>query len=57
MLAAVGKLGGRGRPRTFALELFSHMFLIVFNFQNVGNRLTSKVGIFLCVCVYVCVLC
>lgn len=52
MLAAVGKLGGRGRPRTFALVFFSHMFLVVFNFQNVGSRLTSEVGIFLCVCVF-----
>lgn len=34
---------------------FSIVFLVVFNFQNVslclGNRLTSKEGIFLCVCV------
>lgn len=45
MLAAVKEPGGWGRPKNFALVFFSHMFVVVFNFQNVGNRLASKVAI------------
>lgn len=30
-----GRTGGKGKPRTFAYVFFSHVFFIVFNFQNV----------------------
>lgn len=51
----VGEYGWGELAQDLCASAFSIVFLVVFNFQNVslclGNRLTSKEGIFLCVCV------